>query len=144
MPFPLKLTRYTEPVVFYSLRSILYLVERGILIKQNIQEKYWKSIIIMNDNLISFYYLFEPKLKNKFGSEINEIELMTFNFKNNQLQSINCEEDAILIFLGIQTKCLSNIEYMQVVNTTKIVSRSTLIQTFYNFYSNYLKPEKIF
>ena len=142
MPFSLRLTKHTEPIVYYSLISTLFLVEKGLLVKKSIQEKYWNSIIIINDNFISFYYLFEPRLKNKFGSEINEVELMSLNFKNNQLQSINYEEDFILVFIGSYTDCPSDKEYMQVMNTTKIISSNTLIQGLYNLYSKYLKSEE--
>lgn len=142
MPFSLRFTKHTEPIVYYSLISTLFLVEKGLSVKKSIQEKYWNSIIIINDNFISFYYLFEPKLKNKFGSEINEVELMSLNFKNNQLQNNNWEEDAVLIFLGFQTTCPSNMEYMQVITTTKIISRNALIQRLCNLYSKYLKSEE--
>ncbi len=142
MPFSLRLTKHTEPMVYYLLISTLFLVEKGLSVKKSIQEKYYNSIIIINDNFISFYYLFEPKLKNKFGSEINEVELMSLNFKNNQLQSINCEEDFILVFIGSLADCPSDKEYMQVMNTTKIISSNTLIQGLYNRYSKYLKLEE--
>ena len=141
-PF-LKLKRTTEPIVFYTLKSTLFLARKGILAKLILEEKYWETLIIINDNLISFYYLFQPRLnKDNLGSEINGIELMSLNFKNNKHQNINWEEDAVLVFIGVQENCPNNIDCMQVINTKKILSSNVLMQKLYNFCINFRKVEK--
>ena len=141
MHFPLRLSASTEPIIFYSLKSTLFLLEKTFLIKKSIQERYWKLIIIMNDNFISFYYLFEPRIKNKRDSEINGIELISFHVKTSQNQDNNWEEDAVLVLLGYQKSYPVNIEYMQIINSVNIVSKNQWIQEIYNFYSKILNKK---
>ena len=67
---------------------------------------------------------------------------MPFNLNISQFQDSGWKEDVVLILLGYQSNCPKDIECMQIIKTTRIVSKNKFIQIFYDFYSKFLNTEE--